>query len=285
MQYVKGVISELLQNKVDMSLLVVTKALVQEAEDYKVRAAHVELAEKMRKRDPATAPTIGDRVPYVIVKAAKGAKAYEKAEDPIYALEHNLPIDVQHYLDHHLAQPLMRIFEPVLKNPKELLSGAHTRTISVATPSSAAGGIMRFAKVKLTCLACRAPLTAANSSAVGAQAQQQQQAGGKAGGGGGSGAGGGGAGSGGGTNGSSGASLCTHCAHREPEIYARSLSAVNDLEAQFGALWTQCQRCQGSLHQDVLCTSRDCPIFYRRKKVQKELSEAHATLGRFADLW
>jgi hypothetical protein len=21
---------------------------------------------------------------------------------------------------------------------------------------------------------------------------------------------------------------------------------------------------QGSLHQDVLCTSRDCPIFYRR---------------------
>lgn len=35
-----------------------------------------------------------------------------------------------------------------------------------------------------------------------------------------------------------------------------------------GALWTQCQRCQGSLHQDVLCTSRDCPIFYRRKKVR-----------------
>ena len=37
-------------------------------EGYKVRAAHVELAEKMRKRDPATAPTIGDRVPYVIIK-------------------------------------------------------------------------------------------------------------------------------------------------------------------------------------------------------------------------
>jgi hypothetical protein len=34
--YVKGVISDLLQNKVDMSLLVVTKALAQEAEDYKV---------------------------------------------------------------------------------------------------------------------------------------------------------------------------------------------------------------------------------------------------------
>lgn len=35
----------------------------------------------------------------------------------------------------------------------------------------------------------------------------------------------------------------------------------------YSKLWTQCQRCQGSLLQDVLCTSRDCPIFYRRKKV------------------
>jgi DNA polymerase delta subunit 1 len=99
------------------------QALAQEAEDYKVRSAHVELAEKMRKRDPATAPSIGDRVPFVIIKAAKGAKAYEKAEDPIYALENNLPIDVQHYLEHQLAQPLQRIFEPVMKNPKELLTG------------------------------------------------------------------------------------------------------------------------------------------------------------------
>jgi hypothetical protein len=46
-----------------------------------------------------------------------------QAEDPIYALENNLPIDVQHYLEHHLSQPLLRIFEPVMKNPKDLLSG------------------------------------------------------------------------------------------------------------------------------------------------------------------
>jgi hypothetical protein len=58
------------------------------------------------------------------LQAAKGAKTYEKAEDPIYALKNNLPIDCQHYLDHHLAQPLMRLFEPILKNPKELLTGA-----------------------------------------------------------------------------------------------------------------------------------------------------------------
>ena len=70
---------------------------------------------------------------------------------------------------------------------------------------------------------------------------------------------------------------------QEGAIYARSQLAVNDLEAQFGALWTQCQRCQGSLHQDVLCRSRDCPIFYRRMKVQKELGEAQAVVQRFAE--
>ena len=70
---------------------------------------------------------------------------------------------------------------------------------------------------------------------------------------------------------------------QEVEVYAKSLASVNELEASFAALWTQCQRCQGSLHQDVLCSSRDCPIFYRRKKVQKDLGEAHGLLQRFAD--
>lgn len=56
-------------------------------------------------------------------QAAKGAKTYEKAEDPIYALEHNLPIDCQHYLEHHLSLPLTRIFDPIMKNAKDLLTG------------------------------------------------------------------------------------------------------------------------------------------------------------------
>jgi DNA polymerase delta subunit 1 len=79
----------------------------------------------------------------------------------------------------------------------------------------------------------------------------------------------------------------------------RSLATVNELQETFGRLWTQCQRCQCSMHQDVLCTSRDCPIFYRceadpecvgkcadtysisRKKVIKDLREAEAVHERF----
>jgi DNA polymerase elongation subunit (family B) len=48
--------------------------------DYTAKQAHVELAHKMRKRDAGSAPKLGDRVPYVIIAAAKGTPAYAKAE-------------------------------------------------------------------------------------------------------------------------------------------------------------------------------------------------------------
>lgn len=44
------------------------QGLSQQTDSYDNKAAHVELAKKMRKRDPATAPNMGDRVPYVIIK-------------------------------------------------------------------------------------------------------------------------------------------------------------------------------------------------------------------------
>ncbi|RZC07702.1 DNA polymerase delta catalytic subunit isoform A [Glycine soja] len=151
-QYVKNAISDLLMNRMDLSLLVITKGLTKTGDDYEVKAAHVELAERMRKRDAATAPNVGDRVPYVIIKAAKGAKAYERSEDPIYVLENNIPIDPHYYLENQISKPILRIFEPILKNAsKELLHGSHTRSISISTPSNS--GILRFAKKQLTCIA------------------------------------------------------------------------------------------------------------------------------------
>ncbi|KAL5714576.1 DNA-directed DNA polymerase [Ranunculus cassubicifolius] len=237
-QYVKNSISDLLMNRMDLSLLVITKGLTQEAKNYAVKAAHVELAERMRKRDKATAPAVGDRVPYVIIMAPKGAKAYEKSEDPIYVLENNIPIDAQYYLENQMKKPLLRIFEPILKNAsQELLHGSHTRSVYIPTPSNT--GIMKFAKKQLTCLGCKAVIS--NSEQT----------------------------------------LCVHCKGREAELYCKSVASVADLEMLFGKLWTQCQECQGSLHQDVLCTSRDCPIFYRRKKAQKDMAEAKVQLNRW----
>lgn len=50
---------------------------------------------------------------------------------------------------------------------------------------------------------------------------------------------------------------------------------------RFGRLWTQCQRCQGSLHCEVICSSKDCPIFYMRMKAKKDVEDAGKELSRF----
>lgn len=170
LDYCKGAISDLLQNRIDLSLLVITKGLGKKtnappADDnkptssttgnYHAKQAHVELAERMRKRDEATAPSVGDRVAYVMIKAAKGSKGYEKSEDPLYVLQNNLPIDYQFYVDHQIKQPLLRIFEPVFANAEAMLfHGEHTRNIFVPKMATTSG-LGKFAVVKKTCLGCK----------------------------------------------------------------------------------------------------------------------------------
>ncbi|KAK8917896.1 DNA polymerase delta catalytic subunit [Metarhizium anisopliae] len=239
-EYVKDTIASLLQNKVDMSKLVITKALTKD--DYAAKQAHVELAHRMKKRDAGSAPALGDRVAYVMVRGAAGAKNFEKSEDPLYVLENNVPIDTKYYLDNQLAKPLGRIFEPILGETKArtLLTGDHTRTISVAAPT--VGGLMKFAKKTQTCMGCKKPLTGKHES-----------------------------------NGA----VCSDCAPRVGELYKRTLDKVSDLEVRFGRLWTQCQRCQGSMHCEVICSSKDCPIFYMRMKAKKDLEDAGKDLSRF----
>ncbi|KAI0705141.1 DNA polymerase family B-domain-containing protein [Cytidiella melzeri] len=244
-EYAKQTISDLLQNKIDMSQLVITKALAKA--DYAGKQAHVELAERMKQRDAGSAPALGDRVAYVIIKGMKGAAAYEKSEDPIYVLENNIPIDTKYYLENQLSNPLMRIFEPILgEKASSLLSGDHTRTIQIATPT--VGGLMKFAVKKATCLGCKTHLQPNNSVKDGA--------------------------------------VCNNCRPRIGELYQKQVCSVSDMQVRFSRLWTQCQRCQGSLHQDVLCSSKDCPIFYMRKKAQKDVEDANAVLDRFEqELW
>ncbi|CAH0374345.1 unnamed protein product [Pelagomonas calceolata] len=238
--YAKRAIADLLQNKIDIGHLVITKALSKEADskDYKAKSAHAELAKRMRQRDPGSAPNVGDRVPYVIVQAPKGTAAYEKAEDPVYVLDHNLPLDASYYLQNQLAKPLTRIFEPIIKDPEStLLRGDHTRVVAKPTPVARKGGIMGFTKKTLHCLGCKAKISSGT--------------------------------------------VCGHCKPREGEVYLKRVHECIEHERTFNELWTQCQRCQGSLHQDVLCSNSDCPIFYKRKKVQADLRDSSSHLQRF----
>jgi DNA polymerase delta subunit 1 len=250
--YVKTQISDLLLNKMDISQLVITKSLNKGAEyalglggkkeDYKVKQAHVELAARMKKRDAGSAPQMGDRVPYVIITGAKGAANFEKAEDPIYVLENNLPIDCKWYLTNQLSKPLTRIFEPIIPDvDKALLQGEHTRKIFIPTPSAKKGSLMMFAVKTAQCLGCKA-------------------------------------GVGDGTKGY----LCKHCLPREAQIYLTKLAILREAELRYADLWSAAQRIHNTVHSDIMCTGDGCSCqFYRRKKVQADIKLAQEVVDKF----
>ncbi len=77
--------------------------------------------------------------------------------------------------------------------------------------------------------------------------------------------------------------LCESCIPRQKQVYIERKQELNLFEKNYADLWVQCQRCQGSLHQDILCQSRDCPIFYRRVKAQKNLKDAQGIIDKFMD--
>jgi len=79
--------------------------------------------------------------------------------------------------------------------------------------------------------------------------------------------------------------VCGDCQEYESEVYQRQVFIVNELEEKFSRVWTQCQRCQGSLTTQVICQSRDCPIFYLRSRLKKDLNDAQNNLNRFDTSW
>jgi DNA polymerase delta subunit 1 len=104
----------------------------------------------------------------------------------------------------------------------ELVAGDHTRTVSIATPTT--GGLMGFVKKTLTCMGCKTPLPA---KAVGDKSERPWPAlpsrtlNGLA--------------------GKTDRAVCKNCQSRTPELYAKQLAITAGYETSFARLWTQCQ--------------------------------------------
>ncbi len=95
--------------------LVITKRYTKGATSYKNKQAHIQLIERMKNRG-GTQPSIGDRIPYVIVKGRmRGKKQKDKfvdrAEDPEYVMKNNLQIDTDYYINKQILPPVLRILE------------------------------------------------------------------------------------------------------------------------------------------------------------------------------
>ena len=110
-EHVKKVISDvrnldLRRDSEIIESLVLTRTLTRKTDSYKNKQPHLTVAENLKRRT-GVMPSIGTRIPFVIV-GGKGLFV-DRAEDPDYVREHNVPIDVDYYVKKQILPPVERI--------------------------------------------------------------------------------------------------------------------------------------------------------------------------------
>lgn len=86
--------------------LVLTKNFSKSPKSYKNKQPHLTVVENIQRRT-GVRPSIGERIPFVII-AGKGLFV-DRAEDPDYVRENNVPLDVDYYIQKQMLPPVERI--------------------------------------------------------------------------------------------------------------------------------------------------------------------------------
>jgi DNA polymerase elongation subunit (family B) len=117
-QFVKDKCLELIDGKVSMGQLMISKSLRADYADPS-RIAHKALADRIAARDPGNAPAAGDRIAYVYISPKAGQEASklqgERIETPQFIKENGLKPDYRHYIEHQLQNPISQAFGLLLE--------------------------------------------------------------------------------------------------------------------------------------------------------------------------
>ena len=117
--YVREVLEKLKRGEIPIEKLTIIKGLTKPPEKYDGLMPHVVVAMKLRKRNPADPPQVGDRIGFVIIKGNRLVS--ERAEDPEYVKEHGIEIDYDYYIHNQLLPPIERIFDVIGIQKSELM--------------------------------------------------------------------------------------------------------------------------------------------------------------------
>jgi DNA polymerase elongation subunit (family B) len=109
--FLKESLNKLIKGEFHMDDLVITKTLRTTYKD-PTRIAHKVLADRMRSRDPGSAPQSSDRVPYAYVEHDVKNKRLlqgDKIEHPTYIKENNVKLDYTFYISNQLMKPICQL--------------------------------------------------------------------------------------------------------------------------------------------------------------------------------
>ncbi len=108
--------------------LILTRQYTKKVESYKNRQPHITVIEKLKKR--GIVANVGDRIPFVIL--AGNGLFVERAEDPEYAKNKNLPLDVDYYINKQILPPMERILSD-FGVTREMLRGMGEKKVQAET--------------------------------------------------------------------------------------------------------------------------------------------------------
>ncbi len=110
--FLKTSLQSLIDGKVDIDKLVITKSLRSE---YKTpdKIAHKVLAERMGERDPGNKPQVNDRIPFVYIQVDDSKKNIlqgDRIEHPDFIKANNLKPDYEFYITNQIMKPILQLY-------------------------------------------------------------------------------------------------------------------------------------------------------------------------------
>ena len=115
-EFVKTMLVKVLKSELPIEKFAVTKQLRDDykamADDYKGSAtipAHRILADRMTKRDPGNAPSVGERLQYVYIQTDKKLQA-DRIETIEFMEKSKLKLDSQFYITNQIQNPVAQLF-------------------------------------------------------------------------------------------------------------------------------------------------------------------------------
>jgi DNA polymerase zeta len=210
------------------------------------------IATKRMLKDPRLEPQYGERVPYVVIAGAPGARLFERCVEPERLInEEHAELDAEYYISKNLIPPLERIFNLVGANVRQwydempkvqrirLIGDSDHATIKKKTMESYMGSSL--------CIVCRDRLPKSCEPAP--------------------------------------LPLCHTCRHsRSQQTLLALQNKIYKAERRHRDLEDVCRSCAGlSFGEEVKCDSRDCPVFYSRIKGRTMVGVVRSGVGRVLD--
>jgi hypothetical protein len=115
MEFLKACLQDIVDEKVPIEKLIITKSLRAGYKNPK-SIAHKVLADRIGEREQGNKPSSGDRIPYVYIHTNTKSKLQgDKIETPAFIIKNKLKIDYSFYITNQIMKPLLQVYALVLE--------------------------------------------------------------------------------------------------------------------------------------------------------------------------